>query len=578
MKAQLKNLLSAAIAEAIGEEQSKVSPLIEQPKNRDHGDLCFPCFTLAKREKLPPPQCAAQLAAKLQLPSQFDAVTVIGPFLNVRFARGGFTGAVVNSFLVGDTIDLAVKSGRRERVVIDYSSPNIAKPFHVGHLRATLIGNALDRIYRRLGCTVTSVNHLGDWGTQFGFVFAGCQLWGKPEQPTVKALVQIYRRATGLKEQQEKGTVPPEDAALPSVNDIARQYFLDLEAGKPAAVAFWQWNLDVSLVYLRKTYDRLGVNFDHYLGESFYSDKLDSVRNELEQAGLLTESQGAWGVDLGEKLGFARILAPDGRSLYLTRDLATAKYRAETFHYDRSLYVVGAPQTFHFQQLKGTLERLGRPYAAGIEHVAFGHVLGMKTRGEGEVIELNDFLDEAYERALTAYHDQVSKRPEGLDESSVADAVALAAIVFSTLSRGRLKDVHFSWDNALAFQGDSGPYLLYANARIHGIRERAFEQGIEHAAMVAPEQLTEESAFQLASVLAELPDVLERTVADNEPSYLASYGLSVAHEFSRAYNELKVIGEPDAARAAARMSLFEATRRVLSTVIELLGMKPIDRM
>lgn len=578
MKAGLRQVLASAIAETISEEPSTLFALIEQPKNREHGDLSFPCFTLAKKLRTAPPQCAAKLCSELKLPTEFESAKAIGPFLNVKIARGNYTQTVVRELLEHETLPLHIQPGSAKKIVIDYSSPNIAKPFHVGHLRATLIGNALDRIYRRLGHTVTSVNHLGDWGTQFGFVYAGCQLWGKPEHPSVRELVQLYRRATGLKEQQEQNTVPEVDAALPNVNDIARQYFLDLEAGKPEAVAFWQWNLDISLAYLKETYKRLGIAFDHYMGESFYSDKLDDVRRELETAGLLVESQGAWGVDLGEKLGFARILAPDGRSLYLTRDIATAKYRAETFHFDRALYVVGAPQTLHFQQLKGILEGLKRDYAAGIEHVAFGHVLGMKTRGEGEVIELNDFLDEAYERALTAYREQVTKRPEGLDETAVAEAVALAAIVFSTLSRGRLKDVHFSWDNALAFQGDSGPYLLYAAARIHGIRERAAEQGIHSTPNVRGELLAEESAFQLASILDDLPTVLERTIAENEPSHLAAFGLDVAHEFSRAYNDLKVIGEPDSERARARMSLFDATRKVLLTVIELLGIRAIERM
>ena len=253
---------------------------------------------------------------------------------------------------------------------------------------------------------------------------------------------------------------------------MARAFFIDLEKGEPYAAEFWKTCVDTSLEYLQRTYERLHIRFDHYIGESFYSDKLEAVKDMLEASGHLTESQGALGVDLGEELGFARIYTPDGRSLYLTRDIATANYRAERFHFDKAVYVVGAPQSLHFQQLKGVLRLLGLGYAEKIEHVAFGHVMGMKTRGGGDFIELNEFLDEAYERALEAYHTQVSKRPEGLDDTEVARAVALAAIVFSNVSRTNIKDVHFKWEHALEFQGDTGPYLLYACARINGIKEK----------------------------------------------------------------------------------------------------------
>jgi arginyl-tRNA synthetase len=576
MKNKLKTELAAALAAGTNLKQSLVEKLIETPKNPAHGDFAFPCFLFAKEKKIPPAVCAQTLAEELRLPQGISEALPVGPFLNFRIRRTEFAASVIREVLVGDQTAGPSRNVRTpQTVVLEYSSPNIAKPFHVGHLRATLIGNCLDRVYRRLGYRLISVNHLGDWGTQFGFVWAGCELWGKPEHPSVRTLVELYRRATALKEEQEKQTAKPESG--PSVNEMARGFFRDLEDGTPYAVEFWKWCSEISLQYLRETYTRLGVSFDYYTGESFYSDKLGEVQEELRSAGLLIESEGALGVELGEQLGFARIMTPDGRSLYLTRDLATAKYRAETFRFDKALYVVGSPQTLHFQQIRGVLAALGRPYAEMIEHVAFGHVLGMKTRGAGEVIELNDFLDEAYERALQAYHEQVTKRPEGLDETRVAEAVALGAIVFSTLNRGRMKDVHFSWDHALAFQGDSGPYLLYACARINGIKEKAAEAGLHPAAVPDPRFLTDESAFQLSLVLDEFVDVLERTVTDNEPAVLAAYALDISKAFSRAYNELKVVGE-DRAVAESRLALFECTGKILRDVIGLLGMKVLDRM
>jgi len=580
MKNAIRTSLAQAIAVVSGLEEKQVFNLLERPKDVEMGDLAFPCFLLAKSWKAAAGDCAQQLSEKLSLPPSVEQANPVGPFLNFKLRRGSFVESLVEEIRknpLEQLFERIVPGAPSEHVVLEYSSPNIAKPFHVGHLRATLIGNSLDRVYRRLGYPTVSINHLGDWGTQFGFVWAGCALWGKPATPTVKTLVELYRRATTLKEEQEKGETPAEASHYPDVNALARAYFLDLERGTPDAVRFWRWCSDISLEYLKKTYARLGIHFDHYTGESFYSDKLDAIKEELEASGLLKESQGALGVDLGEKLGFARVFTPDGRSLYLTRDLATAKYRAETFHFTKSLYVVGAPQALHFQQMKGILKALGRDYADLIEHIAFGHVIGMKTRGGGEIVELNEFIDEAYDRALHAYHSQVTKRPEGLDEVEVAEAVALAAIVFSNLSRNRIKDVHFSWDHALEFQGDTGPYLLYAYARLNGIAEKAHEAGIQASTEVGAEAFEDESAFRLASLLDDFSDALRKTVEENDPANLAWYALDLAKSFSKAYNELKVLGAP-ASIAGARLALFEATRLVLGESITLLGMKRIERM
>ena len=542
------------------------------PKDRSHGDLAFPCFILAKLWKISPPECANKLKAELSLPETVTSVQVIGPYLNFCINREEFIrGVLCNGSLPHTEV------GAGKKVLVEYSSVNIAKPFHVGHLRATLVGNCLDRVYRELGYDVTSINYLGDWGTQFGFVWAGCELWGKPNTPSVKELVGLYRRATGLKESQENENTNPQDAALPNVNELARKYFLDLENNEPYAREFWQWCRDISMEYLQDLYARLHISFDEFTGESRYADKLDEVKEALESAGLLTESLGAVGVELGEELGFARILTPDGRSLYLTRDIAVARDRATRFTFEKSIYVAGAPQALHFKQLKEIIKRLGEPYAERMHHVAFGHVLGMKTRGEGTVIELDELLNEALTRARESYRDQVSKRPEGLNEDEVAHAVSLAAIILSTLSRSRLKDVHFSWEHALAFQGDSGPYLLYAYARINGVKERALAAGITPSATADISLLTEESAYQLAATIDSFGSTLVQTAAENEPSLLTTYALDLAKAFSKAYNELHVVGAaPEVAKA--RLSLFEATRKTLAQAIRLLGCTLVDRM
>ena len=425
--------LAEAISAASNLAAETLLPLLETPRNREFGDIAFPCFVLAKELKKSPPACAAELAESITLPSQFADVKATGPFLNFKLHRSQAVAEIISkSPETKDSISKEVST--KEKVIVEYSSPNIAKPFHVGHLRATLIGNCIDRVYRFLGHEVVSVNHLGDWGTQFGFVWAGCELWGKPKDSSVLGLLEIYRKATSLKAEQEASEKPEEKN--PDINALAREYFIDLESGKDYAVKFWKWCSDISLNYFKDTYKRLNVSFDHYTGESFYSDMLDDVHSWLRQGEILVESDSALGVDLDDlDLGFARVMTPDGRSLYLTRDIATARYRAKTYQFDRAVYVVGAPQTLHFQQLKAILKKMDEPYADASHHVPFGHVMGIKTRGEGQFFELNEFLDEAFQRALSAYREQVSKRPQGLDENEVAKAVGLSAIVFGNLSR-----------------------------------------------------------------------------------------------------------------------------------------------
>ncbi len=574
MKKDLLESLAKAIASASGLTLQVTTSLLERPKNVQFGDVAFPCFSLSKEWKISPPECAKKLQNSITLPGEIHSAVVSGPFLNFSFNRKKFVENTLHDSLQEKPPYVRES---QQKVIVEYSSPNIAKPFHVGHLRATLIGSALDRVYRALGHKVTSINHLGDWGTQFGFVWAGCKLWGKPKEETVTALVELYRRATKLKEEQEKGVVTTPGGPYADVNEMARNFFIDLEKGETYANDFWKWCVEISLLYLKSTYQRLNVNFDYYTGESFYSDKLESVKSDLESAGLLKLSQGAYGVELEEELGFARILTPDGRSLYLTRDLATAKYRAETFHFDKAIYVVGAPQALHFKQIIAILKALKRDYAEKILHVPFGHVLGMKTRGEGEFIELNDFLDEAYTRSLEAYHQEVTKRPEGLNEAAVAKAVALSAIIFSTLSVSNAKDVHFSWKHALEFQGDSGPYLLYAYARINSIKEKAKEAGLTSLPTINGEHLSDDTAYALVYHLSDLPEVVQKTTKDNEPSHLANYALQLARSFSKAYNELKVLGAPEEI-AIARLSLFDCVGKTLRTTLELLGMEVLERM
>jgi len=568
--------LAKALEPHVGMSAAEAQKLITKPQDRTHGDLTFPCFQLAKTLRIAPPECAKKIAAELKLPAGISKVEIVGPYLNFRFDKGNVIGTLIPKIL-NEKERYGQKAPLNKKLIVEYSSPNIAKTFHVGHLRTTLIGHSLVQIFKHLGYDVLGINHLGDWGTQFGIVWAGCEIWGRPKNATVDSLVEVYRLAGNLKKAQEENKISEEQKKYPSVTQLAKDYFIRLEAGDKAALEFWQWCLDVSMEYFKTMYDRLGIKFDHYTGESFYRDMLEDVENKIRNSGILEESRGALGVDCGKKLGFARVFAEDGRSLYITRDIATAMYREDTFHPEKILYVVAAQQNLHFQQLIEIMNRMKHPVGPKMVHVSFGFVPGMKTR-EGGGISLKDFLDEMQDRALQAYKNEVEKRPEGTDENLIAESVAIGATYFYFLSHSNVKDLHFTWEQALNFQGESGPYLQYAVARLNSIESKAKEAGIT-SSQFDPKYLTEESAYDLASLLAQFPTMVENAARDYEPYYISQLLIEIAKSFSRAYRELRVIGEDVSQEiASSRLALFLAAREVISCGMSLLGIPRIERM
>ncbi len=569
----MKKLLASILADATGLEESVVYKALSIPKTIEQGDIAFPCFLLAKSWKLSPDQCSAKLSSMITLPSTFARAECQGAYLNIFLNRETSTRDTTKSIL---SIQPIPERSNRGTIAIDYSGPNISKPFHVGHLRTTVIGFSLYKLFSHLGFNVIGVNHLGDWGTQFGFVYAGCSLWGKPKDD-MNELVSRYVEANLLRKSQEAGG----ELDKPLVNDIARDYFIRLEAGDPEAVEFWKWNLDISKKYYEKTYARMGITFDSWNGESFYAQFFDQYITELRASGILEESRGAFGVDLGKDLGFARLLTEDGRTLYLTRDLITADYRENTYHPDRIIYVVGAPQALHFKQLREILRKMGRSVAEKIVHISYGHVPGISTRSlktESGDISLDALLDEAQDRAKEAYESAVSKRPEDVDVEHVAQAVGLGAIYFNYLCRTNNKEFHFSWEEALNFKGDTGPYLMYAVARLHSIEEKAKAVGIEVNVDCDYSCLQETEAWELTSILRRFTEVLEKTAVDYEPCNICNYALDLAKSISRAYLKLRVVGEDNIETARARLTLFVAAREVLTTSLNILGITPLKRM
>lgn len=570
---QLK--LIKSISNATGLDPEQIDKVLVRTKDLSYGDFAFPCFMLAKTQRCTPTLCAKQIAEKIVLPEGISKVEAVGPYLNFFCDTVSMAKDLIPRILE-QKIQLAKKPFNGRSIVIDYFSPNIAKTLHVGHLRTTLIGACLDRLFRHLGYKVVGINHLGDWGTQFGFVYAGCTIWGRPQNPTVDSLVDVYIRATALRKAQETNTVDEANLDKPDVNTIARDYFKRLEADDPEALEFWEWCLKISLTYFEENLNRLGIHFDYHTGESFYRSMLGDIERQIRASDILEDSRGALGVDLGKELGFVRVFAEDGRSLYITRDITAAIYRTATFKPEKILYVVAAQQTLHFKQLVGILQRMGHVAGEKVVHVPFGFVPGMKTR-EGGGISLKGFLDEAHERALATYREEVEKRPEGLEEEEVAEAVAIGATYFYFLSHSNIKDFQFDWKEALTFHGDSGPYVQYALARICSIAAKAEEAGINNLESLNPELLNGESEHELLSILSQFEETLQKTAEDYEPYHIALYCLDLAKSVSKAYRTLRVVGE-EKELAQSRLALFLACRYALHTGMKILGMPVVERM
>ena len=555
----------AFVADQTGLSRHEVDALLTAPPRREMGDFAFPCFALAKTRRAAPAAIAKELEAassgKLEL---LDAAEATGPYLNFRVNRTRFAEAVLRGILAtgdayGDSADGAGKT-----VVIDYSAPNIAKPFHVGHLRSTIIGAALYRLYRKLGFQVVGINHLGDWGTQFGTVIVGLKRWGKPEDiDDLDALNRHYVR------------FHREEESEPALRDEAREWFRRQEAGDREAMELWRKIREISLRYFMGMYERIGVSFDSYEGEAFYNDKMQSVIDEAAAKGAAKESEGALIIDLsayGIKTP-ALLRKSDGATLYMTRDLAAALYRKKNYRFDKMLYVVGAQQNLHLQQLFACLKALGHEWASECTHVGFGMVLGLSTR-KGNTIILEELFDEAKRRILAYMREHPENRPELDDEEAVAEELGKAAIFFSDLSRQRIKDVSFDWDRVCSFDGDTGPYLVNAHARIAGIIRKSgvtLDPAADLRCLVEPEAQT------LVFLVSRFPEVLRAAAAANEPSELATYLLEVAHALHASYNVLRV-KDAEPATGAARLVLFVSVRSVLAAGLDILGIKPLERM
>ena len=535
-----------------------VSAMIETPPDKKMGDYALPCFRLSKTMRCAPQMIAGKLAEKIAC-EEIDHVEVVGANLNVFLRRRGQARDIQEAVLKNPGRRGSSEIGKGKTVCLDYSSINIAKRFHIGHLSTTMIGNSLKRIYDFNGYTTVGINHLGDWGTQFGKMICAYKKWGNREEVEkggVQAMVDLYVRFHHEAEQH------------PELEDEGRAWFKKIEDGDQEAMEIFTWFKEVTLKDTQRVYDLLGVSFDSYAGESFYNDKMAPVVEELREKGLLIESQGAQVVDL-EAYGMppALILRSDGATLYITRDLAAAFYRHNTYHFDKCLYVVAYQQNLHFAQWFKVVELMGYDWYDRLVHVPYGTVsidgAKLATR-TGNVVLLKDLFATAIEKARAIIEE---KNPTLENKDEVAKQVGVGAIVFHYLSNSRIKDINFVMEDALSFDGNTGPYAQYTYARTRSILRRAGAAPTGGAIKVtSPEE------GELAKVLTRFPERVAAAIAEYEPSDITRYILDLCAAFNRFYHECPILSAEDADVRDTRISLVSATSDVLGNALDLICM------
>lgn len=556
-----------------GLTEDEIKSMIEIPQDQSMGDYAFPCFRLAKTMRKAPNLIAAELAEKLQGEKIFSEVSPVNAYVNMFVSREEMMKSTVSEVLEEKENFGRSDIGGNKKVIVEFSSPNIAKPFHIGHIRSTVIGNSLSKIYDALGYDVFKINHLGDYGTQFGKMICAYRRWGNREDvinSPIKTLLGYYTKFHVEVEEH------------PELEDEARAIFTKLEQGSKEEVELWQWFREESLKEFQRVYDMLGIEFDSYNGESFYSDKMPRFEKELSDKGLLQESKGAQVVDLEKyKLGTALIKKSDGSSLYITRDIAAAVYRKENYDFYKNIYVVATQQNLHFQQLFKIIELMGYDWANQCVHVPFGMVRleeGTMSTRHGRVVFLEDVLNGAIEKTREIIEEK-NPNIENLEE--ITSQVGIGAVVFNELSNNRIKDYTFKWDQILNFDGETGPYVQYTHARCASLLRKAGEDIVAKAqepknvdfALLAKS----DSAYELTKLIYAFPGVVEQAGEKYEPSIITRHIIDIAQCFNKFYHDEHIIVD-DEVEKVSKIALVIATKRVIATGIGLLGMKAPERM
>lgn len=561
----------AEIFTSIETELSKEEALqlIEIPPSSDMGDYAVPCFKFAKKYRKSPAAIANEMVEKIGTMDEFEKIESAGPYVNFFVNKRQFAEKVMKKAFEEKENYGATNVGEDRTVLVEFSSPNIAKPFHIGHIRSTLIGNAIYNIYTYMGYKTFALNHLGDYGTQFGMLISAYKKWATPE--TVEAI--------------EKNPIPElmklyvrynqEIESHPEYQDQARYWFKELENGNEEAKELWAWFREVSLKEFNRVYDMFGIKFDSLAGESFYSDKMPAIIDELEDKGLLKDSEGAKIVELQEySLTDALIQKSDGSTLYVTRDVAAAKYRKDTYDFYKNIYVVGAPQKLHFDQWRKIIDLMGYEWAYDCVHVMFGTVSledGALATRKGRVVFLEDVLNKAIEKTTEIINE---RNPNLENREKVAKQVGIGAVIFQELFNNRIKDYMFSWDKTLSFEGETGPYVQYTYARTCSLLRKA---DIEISDDVDYSILTDDESFNVIKKLEGFKDALMNAHDKYEPFIVTRYIVGLAQEFNRFYHECPIIVEDEKVKKA-RLLLTQTVNTVLKKGMELLGMEAPEKM
>lgn len=563
MKNKIIDLLAAQIE---GMSKEDISATIEIPPKPEMGDFAFPCFRLAKTMHKAPNMIAADIKEAIGDVDYLDRIEVKGAYLNFFVKTEVFVKSMIeaaNSENFGGS-DI----GEGKNICLDYSSPNVAKNFHVGHLRTTIIGNSLYKIFSKLGYNAIRINHLGDWGTQFGKLIVAYKAWGSKEAVEKDGISELMKLYVKFHEEADKN---------PELVDEARAWFAKMEQGDEEALSIWQWFKDISLVEYKRTYDLLGVDFDYYLGESFYRDKCQEVVDKITEAGLLKESEGAMIVDLSEyDMAPCIITKKDGSSIYATRDLAAIFYRKKTYNFCKCLYVTGQEQKLHFAQVFKVVELLGNEWAKDqLVHIPYGLVslegAKLSTRN-GNIIYAEDILHDAIEKSLEII---TEKSPNLENKEEVAKMVGVGSVLFNDLYNQRIKDVSFSWDKVLNFDGETGPYVQYTHARCSSVVRLA--ENFDPSNEVDFSVITEPDAIFLLKEINRFPKVVLDAADKYEPSIVARFAVDVAQAFNKFYNSTRInVSEENVKNA--RVMLTYLTKKTLSDALELLGIQAPEAM
>ncbi len=559
-----KNVIAQEIAKRAGIDVAECESYIEIPPQKEMGDFAFPCFKLAKVMRKAPPAIAQELLENIDIPEFVKNAEVKGGYLNFFIDPTKRAEAVLNEILEKGEKYGASDEGQGKNICMDYSSINIAKRCHIGHLTTTVLGNSLAKIYRFLGYNVISINHLGDWGTQFGKMLCAFKHWGNREdveQKGVNALIELYVRF--------------EKEADEQMQEEARKWFKKIEDDDEEAMELFSWFKDITLKDVAGIYDLLGIKFDSYAGESFYKDKCGAVIDELKEKNLLEQSQGAYVVNLDKyDMPPCIILKSDGASIYATRDIAAAFYRKKTYNFDKCLYVVAYQQNLHFKQVFKVIELMGYPWAKDLVHVPFGMVSfegeTLSTR-KGHVVYLDELLHRACDKALEIINE---KNPQLPDKENVAKQVGIGAVIFYDLFSGRIKDVDFWWDRALNFEGETGPYVQYAHTRCCSVLAKAPRLKPENADMSV---LSDEASKALISRLEAFPSIVKEAAEKYEPSTITRYCAAIAQEYNRFYFDNRILNEEEPVMQA-RLLLTSCTKTVIKTALSLLGIEAPEKM